>query len=105
MTACAGFGGYVAIPHMSPDGVLPASPSALGAGTAYIDRVCGADFGLTGGVAGPLVCKFKFFASIQKPKKKTLTLIFQLHNNLLLWGFSLQAYKPLQRDSTWNIPR
>ena len=69
MTACAGFGGYVAIPHMSPDGVLPASPSALGAGTAYIDRVCGADFGLTGGVAGPLVCKF-YFASSKNRRKK-----------------------------------
>ena len=41
---------------MSPDGIQAANPSA----PAYIDRVCGSDFGLTGGVAGPLVCKFEF---------------------------------------------
>ena len=41
---------------MSPDGIQAASPST----PAYIDRVCGADFGLKGGVAGPLVCKFEF---------------------------------------------
>ena len=56
MTDCAAFGGFIAIPHMSPDGIQAANPST----PAFIDRVCGADFGLTGGVAGPLVCKFEF---------------------------------------------
>ena len=57
VTSCAAFGGYIAIPHLSPDGVQAANGNVPA--QAYIDRMCGADFGHSTGVAGPFVCKFE----------------------------------------------
>ena len=59
--ACpTGHAAYISIPQLSPDGILPIAivPTGL---QHYQDRVCGNDFGIEGGVAGPLVCKFNIF--------------------------------------------
>ena len=68
VTACAGFGGYIAIPHMSPDGVQAANGNVPA--QAYIDRMCGADFGHSTGLAGPLVCKLEQVVLLQSQAQK-----------------------------------
>ena len=59
--ACpTGHAAYIAIPQLSPDGILPIRIVTTGT-QHYQDRVCGNDFGIEGGVAGALVCKFNIF--------------------------------------------
>ena len=54
---CVALNGYISIPNLSPDG----SQTIATAIQHYQDRVCGSDFGIEGGVAGALVCKFNIF--------------------------------------------
>ena len=55
--ACpTGHAAYIAIPTLSPDGIQPIQ--LIGGTQHYQDRLCGNDFGIEGGVAGALVCKF-----------------------------------------------
>lgn len=51
---CTPHNAYIAIPNLSPDGT---QPIGLSTAQAYQNRVCGSDFGIEGGIAGPLVCK------------------------------------------------
>ena len=57
---CAALNGYVGIPLLSPDGVLPISTAATNT-DAYQNQVCGGWFGIDETVTpAPLVCKLKF---------------------------------------------
>ena len=61
---CTPHNAYIAIPNLSPDGSQPIP--IVPTGTQHFqDRVCGSDFGIEGGVAGPLVCKFYCFSEKQ----------------------------------------
>ena len=101
--ACpTGHAAYISIPQLSPDGILPIAVVPTGL-QHYQDRVCGNDFGIEGGVAGPLVCELNIFYQHFHWCFST----FQLVNNLSLWVFGPRQgqHSLQQRDLVWTTLR
>ena len=57
---------YIAIPNLSPDGVLPI-PVPIGSSQAFQSQQCGTNFGIEGlgAISAVLACEFQTFCHLQ----------------------------------------